>query len=137
MLRKGTLSYIKAITIRFIPHSAQRYITVGDWFYRYTTLHIRVSNMTKIEYNVLVAVHEIVEALLCQRAGIKEEDVTAFDKLFEERRAQGLVGSTEEPGDDPKAPYYTQHQIATHVERFLAKALSIDWEAYDHAVNSL
>jgi hypothetical protein len=137
IMRKGALNFIKAINIRFIPHKEQRYPTVGDWFFRYTTLHIRTSIMDKEEYEILVAVHELVEAFLCRRAGVREEDVTAFDIKFEDERAQGLHGPTDEPGDDRAAPYYTQHQIATHVERFLCKALSIDWEEYDAAVNSL
>jgi hypothetical protein len=136
-MRKGALSFIRAISVRFILHAEQRYPTVGDWFFRYTTLHIRVSDMEREDYNLLVAVHEIVEAFLCKRAEIKEEDVTAFDVKFEQDRANGLHGETDEPGDDPKAPYYTQHQIATQVEKFLAKALSVNWEEYDATVNSL
>lgn len=135
--RKGWLRKFVAINIRFIPHRDQRYPTVGDWFWRYSTLHVRVSDMDNIEYNILVAVHELVEAYLCRRAAVDEQDVTKFDIEFEERRERGEVPENAEPGDDPKAPYYTQHQVATRVEKFLADALGVNWEEYDAVVNSL
>jgi hypothetical protein len=39
-------------------------------------------------------------------------------------------------GEDSKAPYYRQHQIATTVERLLAVELGVDWGAYDREVSS-
>jgi hypothetical protein len=128
---------ITAVTLRFIAHVCQRYPTVGDWFWRYTTLHIRVSDMNDDKYNMLVAVHEYVEALLCLKAEVDEKAVDAFDIKFEQDRAKGLHGPDDEPGDDPSAPYYEQHQTATRVEKFLAKELGVDWEKYDATVNSL
>lgn len=128
---------VKAIAIRFIPHATQRYPTVGDWFFDGRILRVLVSDMKNFEYNLCVAVHEIVEAVLCDRANVKEEEVTAFDIEFEKRRALHLVGPFDEPGDDPQAPYYSQHQVATSVEKTLAKALGLNWEEYDAAVNSL
>lgn len=135
--RKGSHGNLVAISIRFISHACQRYPTVGDWFWRYSTLHIRVSNMDDDKYNMLVVVHEYIEALLCWKANITEQAVTKFDLQFEDERNQGMHSQTAEPGDDLAAPYYQQHQIASRVEKFLCAELGIDWEEYDAAVNSL
>lgn len=136
--RKGYKKSLVAVSIRFIDHICQRYPTVGDWFWRHTTLHIRVSDMRDDRFNMLVAVHEYIEALLCWKANISESDVTKFDLDFEDKRSRHeLLGGVKEPGDHPDAPYFKQHQIATNVERFLADQLGIDWEEYDAAVNKL
>ncbi|HEY1645805.1 MAG TPA: hypothetical protein VGF75_05550 [Candidatus Saccharimonadales bacterium] len=122
------------VSISVIPHKDQRYETVGDWLYIGNSLHIFVSDMGNDNYHQLVAIHEYIEALLCRAAGIAEEDVTAFDKAFEEKRESG---NNEEPGNDPKAPYYAQHQFATQIEKILSVKLGVDWETYDEAVNAL
>lgn len=136
-MRKGYGESLVAVSIRFIDHVCQRYPTVGDWFWRHTTLHIRISDMKNDQYNMLVAVHEYIEALLCWKNNISEQSVTKFDIQFEDERAQGMHSETAEPGDDMTAPYYQQHQLATRVEKFLAAELGVDWEKYDATVNSL
>jgi ASC-1-like (ASCH) protein len=125
---------IKEVVVRVIPHRGQRYETVGDWVFSGDRLNIFVSDMRNDDYHQLVAIHEYVEAILCRKAGITEESVTAFDVEFEKNRSEG---NTDEPGNDPSAPYYTQHRVATEVEKFLASYLRVDWEAYDATVNSL
>jgi hypothetical protein len=35
-----------------------------------------------------------------------------------------------EPGDDPRAPYYREHQFASGMERLMAAELGIDWQQY-------
>lgn len=137
MARKGSHSKLAAVIIRFIDHACQRYPTVGDWFWRHTTLQIRISDMQNHKFNMLVAVHEYIEALGCWEADVDEKDVTAFDMKFEQEREKGLHGPTDEPGDDPAAPYFQQHQLATNVEKYLAIQLGVDWEEYDAKVNSL
>lgn len=122
------------ICISVIPHKDQRYETVGDWLYIGNSLHIYVSDMGCDEYHQLVAIHEYVEALLCRMAGISEEEVTAFDKAFEERRESG---NTDEPGDDPKAPYYAQHQFATQIEKLMSVKLGVKWDDYEKAIYAL
>jgi hypothetical protein len=125
------------ILIKVIPHAQQRYDTVGDWIFQGDTLFITISDMGDDRYNQLVGYHEYIEAILCKAAGIKEEDVTAFDIKFEEWRASGNVGAFDEPGNHNASPYYQQHQIATQYEMLLARELGVDWDAYDEAVNSL
>ena len=91
------------ITIETIPHASQRYDTVGDWIWEDENyLRIRVSSMGRRRYAALVAVHELVEALLCWERGITTEMVDTFDKAFEAGRPEG---NEDEPGDDPTCPY--------------------------------
>jgi hypothetical protein len=124
------------IDVKIIPHNQQRYETVGDWYFNpdNNRLTIRVSSMRNKLYEFLVAFHEQAEAMLCLERGICEKEITLFDKHFEARRAQG---NTDEPGDDPRAPYRKEHFFATSVERLMAAELGVDWRKYEEAVNSL
>lgn len=118
-----------------IPHKAQRYETVGDWAIDYSgAIRVSVSDMQNRDYEFLVAVHELVETYLCQKAGITEESVTAFDVAFEAARKEGDVS---EPGDEPKAPYHQAHCFATAVERMMCAALGLSWKDYEQAVLAL
>ena len=122
------------ITIEVIPHSQQRYETAGDWQWDGENLSIKVSDMGDWRYNAAVAVHELVEVLLCKNDGVAQEAVDKFDIEFEKNRT---AGDMSEPGDDPTAPYHRQHCFATSVERMLIAALGIPWKQYDDAVNAL
>ena len=123
------------ITIKTIPHADQRYPTVGDWvFVDDNNLQIRVSDLGDRRYNALVAVHELVEALLCQHRGITTEMVDAFDMAYEAKRPEG---NTDEPGNDPNCPCLKEHEFATTVEMLLAEELGVDWGTYDDAVTAL
>jgi len=139
------------ILIETIPHKEQRYPTVGDWqwttadeagldkqAYKHIpsqygnepTLVIRVSSMSDWRHEALVAVHELIEVLLCKHSSITEQQVNEFDMTYES--FSGM-----EPGDDPKAPYHHQHRFASIVEELLAMELGVDWQTYDREVNSL
>lgn len=124
------------ITVKVVPHSTQRYPTVGDWYFTSENkeLIIIVSDMGDYRYNFLVAYHEQIEAMLCLERGIKEEDVSAFDIAFESKRQPGDLS---EPGNHPEAPYFKEHQYATACEINMATMLGVDWEEYENAVNSL
>lgn len=122
------------IVIESIPHAAQRYPTVGDWVFDADgTLHITVSQMDD-DAEFLVGIHEAIEAHLCHKRGVKQEDVDAFDKAFEARREDG---NEDEPGDHPNAPYHREHFFATTVERLLAAELGVNWHNYDARINAL
>lgn len=112
-------------------HNLQRYNTVGDWYTNKTTgtVQICVSTLGSWRYELLVAVHELVEAFLCMHDEIAEESVDKFDKLH--------VQTDSEPGDDPNAPYQKQHCIATGVERILAACLGVKWAYYEDALEKL
>jgi hypothetical protein len=126
------------IIIETIPHEEQRYPTVGDWFFDHPRpdkiLTIRVSRMGDWRYEVLVAVHELVEVLLCLHKGVSQKSVDKFDMKYEAARKRG---DESEPGDDPRAPYKDQHCIATAVERLLAPMLGVSWKKYEQKINSL
>ena len=122
------------ILIETIDHSKQRYPTVGDWqIDKAGNLRIAVSKMSDQRYEFLIGMHEAIEAYLAVHAGVSPEAVDRFDRAYEAKRK---AGNDSEPGDDPKAPYYRQHQIATGIERLLAAELGVDWSAYDHEVSS-
>ena len=57
--------------IETIPHESQRYPTVGDyWLDESGVEQIRVSEMMDWRYEVLVAVHEIIEMALTRQRGM-------------------------------------------------------------------
>ena len=113
-----------------VPHEFQRYATTGDWQINNGHLHVSVSEMGDWRMNVLVGIHEAIEAVLCTANGITQQAVDKFDMAFEARR--GPL-SLDEPGDDDRAPYYRQHQIATGVERTMAAELGVSWNEYENA----
>ena len=126
------------IVIETIPHKKQRYPTPGDWWFEKNGVwHIRVSQLSDWRYEILIAVHELVEMALCKTWCVSEVDVTNFDIQFEAERAAGKHTSQDEPGDDPRAPYRTAHFVATTIERIFAVALCVDWGKYDKEVVEL
>lgn len=122
------------ISIETIPHHEQRYDTVGDWYFDPDThnLIIRVSKMDHIaygwKYEILVAIHELVEATLCTSGNITQEMVDKFDRNY---KGDG------EPGDSPNAPYSGPHCLATGVERILAAVMGVSWQKYEEALDNL
>ena len=124
------------ITIKIIPHSSQRYNTVGDWQVDPTgNVLITVSAMSDWKKELLVAFHEIVEYLLCKDRNIPQEFVDKFDTEYEAARSEWDKES--EPGDAAGAPYRKEHFFATTVERLLATELNVDWKAYEEAIMAL
>lgn len=122
------------ITIKVIPHSDHRYPTAGDWFFNGQDLEIHVSKLSDWRYEMLVAVHELYEALLCEHDGVTQQAVDDFDKKFEAGRPESDDG---EPGDSPFAPYHLQHFRATNIERQMADALDVKWPEYEAELNAL
>ena len=123
------------IQLKTIPHSEQRYPTVGDWVVRPDgSIVVYVSDMGNEDYAFLVAIHEAIEVWLCRKRGISQESVDAFDIEFEKTRAEG---DESEPGDHPDAPYRKEHFVATNIERIIAAELGVDWETYDQTLMNL
>ena len=123
------------INIQTIPNDQHRYSTCGDWWLdNQGNIQIRVSDMGNPDYEALVALHELVEVLLCKKRGITTEQVDAFDKAFEAAREPG---NDDEPGDDPKAPYKKEHFFATNIEALTSAELGVDWQTYEAAINAL
>ena len=116
------------ILLMSVPPSAQRYDTVGDWVTSEDgDLKIIVSSLGHADSEFLVALHELVEAYLCQKRGISAEEVDKFD----------LASSADEPGDDPLAPYYQEHQFAMLIERLVAHELGVDWNEHEKRLSEV
>lgn len=123
------------IEIKTIPHSNQAYATGGNWGFRDNgDIWIEVSELSDWRREALIAVHELVEILLCKHDGVTQQSVDEFDKSFEANRPADNV---DEPGDDPKAPYVRQHCIATGIERVLAAELGVNWKNYEEELEAL
>jgi len=133
------------IDIRTIPHSDQRYLTSGDWFWSEdeTVLNIRISHMRNSRHEFCLSLHELVEAMLCWFGGVPQSAADEFDMPYETDHAAGKARyhcgcprkEFSDPGSDIHAPYHWQHRIADVVERTVAAILKIDWEAYDREVD--
>jgi hypothetical protein len=119
------------ITVLSIPQAEQRYDTLGDWWFDADgTLQVRVSSDQSLRdgkpteaEQALIALHELVEALLCRQRGITAEAVTEFDTAFAE--TIGQANPDAEPGDHPRAPYRREHRFAMLVEHLFAHELGI------------
>lgn len=114
------------IVIEVVPHERQRYPTVGDWQFVGSELHITVSAVSDWRSQALVAVHELVEALLCLAHGVPQELVDEFDMSHPE---------LDEPGADPRAPYRLQHQSADGIERVLADMMPYSWAVHEQMLD--
>lgn len=131
------------VNIKVIPHSQQRYNTVGDWWFDPggnddgdELLEIRVSQMGDWRYEQAVALHEQYEALLCYNDGINGSVVDKFDEKFE-RENKVLPPGIEEPGDHPEAPYYRQHAKALAVEHMFLADTDVVRYLYNEAMDEL
>ena len=117
-----------SIHVETIPQSKQRYPTVGDWIFNgLGDLNMKISDMGNPKYELMVAIHEMIEAYLCRERGISEESVTAFDTS-----EYGL--KLEDPGSDPKAPYHKEHMFALEIEKMLCKEFGLDWDKYEQCL---
>ncbi len=122
------------INFKVIPAAEQRYPTSGDyWQDEHGVWQFRVTRMGNLFYEILVLIHELTEWAMCQAVGIKVKEIDRFDMMFEAERAAG-AWKDEEPGDDPRAPYFYQHMCATKVERLAAEMFKVDWGTYSSAV---
>lgn len=121
------------INIKSIPvkQLIERYkvFSAGDyWRTAENTVQIRVADLRNPNMEFLIALHELVEEWLCNKRGIKETDIQKFDiehsHLFE-------------PGNEPDAPYYNEHQVATIIEMIMCRELDIKWSDYDEAIGKI
>lgn len=127
------------IIIKTIPHKEQRYETSGDWLFdKNGDLFIFVSETGDWRHEILIGIHEAMEAALCKHRGISEEDVSAYDIDFERSRKNlpHTLGN-QEPGDQDDAPYQKEHFFATNIERLFAAELDVNWKEYDTEVDNL
>ena len=109
------------INIGSIPANDMRYDTAGDWIGVASSLRVTVAEQSDARYEALVAIHELVEAVLCLNVGVTAEMVDEFDFNFT---------GTGEPGDHSDSPYKRQHAVAEIVERIVALELGVDFDKY-------
>jgi hypothetical protein len=116
------------ILIKVVPESEQRpEVNGADWFWdKDGNLQVRVSPMGDWRYEVLLGIHEAVEAVCCMDAGVSQAEVDAFDLEYDKTHTFDV-----DAGDEPLAPYARQHCIATAVERILCAELGVNWKLYD------
>lgn len=116
------------IHIEIIPRSSMRPEVDGaDWFFDSNgSLQVRVCPMTDWRYEVLLGIHEAVEAVMCKHNGVSPKEVDIFDQRFDQENTNDV-----EAGDDPMAPYEREHCFATAIERILCAELGVHWKNYD------
>lgn len=123
------------LRISTVPDDQQRYNTVGDYYVNEKGERVFViSDMKDWRFELLTAVHELVESAICRHRGVTDEMIDQFDLEYDAKRAAGDVS---EPGDSPEAPYYEAHQFANQLEQMLGKELDVDWEEYATVVDKL
>jgi len=121
------------IIIKVVPESEQRAEVNGaDWFWDETgDLQVRVSPLSDWRYEVLLGLHEAVEAIMCKHNGVTQKSVDDFDLEFDKTHAFDVNA-----GDDPFAPYRHEHCLATAIERILCAELDVVWKTYDDELAS-
>ncbi len=123
------------IHIQVIPEADQRpEVSGADWFFdAQGDLQVRVSPLSDWRREVLLALHETIEAVCCKHLDITPSAVDKFDQQFtREHPNQSDLNA----GDDPLAPYDRAHTMATACERALAYALDVQWGEYDKELST-
>lgn len=118
---------IRSVIIDATDPSLMRYHTAGDWVFLGDELAIEVADTGDWRYNCLLAIHELIEVLLCTSEGISQKTVDRFDFAHQD---------DDDPGSDPKAPYARQHLVALGIEMVLCASLDIPWRIYEEAVET-
>ena len=120
---------MEKIIINTIPHKDQAYDTVGNYSpAKNGGILFEISDMNNPDFELLVAVHELIEWYLTKKRGIPLKAIDDFDKSHLD---------ADEPGNCKDAPYWKEHQEATGIERVLANILGVDWQEYDNSVTEL
>jgi hypothetical protein len=114
--------------IAVLPLRRIRHQNVGDWRYSKKRILAMTADTGNADSNLLVALHELIEAHLCKKARITDAMVSRFDKAHKD---------ADEPGDLPAAPYRDQHAAAMAAEQFLATVLGVDWEKHERRLARL
>lgn len=115
---------MKKVVMRTLPFEDMRYETYGDYHEQKGVLHIDVSKQDNPLYEWLIALHELVEYILIKARKISIDEIEEFDQSCK----------SEDPGDDPAAPYYHEHQVASIVERIVCNELGLKWAEYEEQI---
>lgn len=128
--------------LRLIAHRRQFYPTVGDYYRDRSIWNFRISRMGDERYHWLVFLHEMIEWAICRLTKVRARTIDRFDMAYEDARKHGELAQCGcqcyiEPGDDPHAPYYAAHQVATQCEQLIARTLKVDWGEYSKTIDSM
>lgn len=118
---------IEAVAPEQMRLAAYREKGCGDWSVDDNgDIRIQVAgdSVWQDEEGFLVALHEVIEARLCAKAGVTQEMVDDFDAAYEIERDAGLHGPNDEPGSDHRAPYRRQHNNAMVIESLVRRFLA-------------
>ena len=103
-----------------------------DWFWTPAgDLEVQIAPMSDWRYEMLLAVHELTEAIMCKHNGVSQKQVDEFDTEYDKTHDTDCNA-----GDDPAAPYKREHCFATAIERILCAELGVDWKHYDDELAS-
>lgn len=121
------------VSIKVIPDNEMRPMISGaDWYFdEHGDLQVRVSPLSDWRREMLLAMHETTEAIMCMHNGVSQGAVDAFDIEFDKTHKSDLNA-----GDDPRAPYVREHCLATAIERILCAELEVNWRDYDHELEA-
>ncbi len=115
------------ILVKIIPIAEMRYPTLGDYYVdpkdRNLTIICLPEELHEPARSALL-VHELVEMKLCLQHGISFESIDEWDKWFE------VNGEGDEPGEDPRAPYFKEHAVASQIESLFLANTGLDLSEY-------
>ena len=115
------------ILIKVVPSDQIRNNGLCDWFDKDGVTTILISDLIENEdYIITLAIHELMEKRLCDKAGITDEQVTSWDEKHIPKS-----GSSVGAGALPDSPYVRQHNLSLGVECAACAAFGYDWEEYD------
>jgi hypothetical protein len=118
---------VKSIIVT-IPHNWQEYKTCGNYKWIDNLLIVFVSETGNEDYNILITLHEFLEAYISSKRGVKESDIMEFDIAHLD---------SDEPGSLLDAPYYKEHQFAEGIERIMCNEMDIPWHTYSEVIDGL
>jgi hypothetical protein len=98
---------------------------IGDWRYTPHQILAYTADTGDADSNLLIIIHELIEARLCQKHGVLPEVVDKFDEHNQ---------NADEPGDLVGCPYRSQHRAAMAVEEYAALMLGVEWRAHEKRI---
>jgi hypothetical protein len=116
------------VMIKIVPrHEMRPNVDGADWYFdEQGNLQVRINPLSDWRMEMLLGVHEAVEAVMCKHNGVTVASVDAFDIEYDKTHSTDLNA-----GDDPAAPYSHEHCLATAIERILCAELDVNWFEYD------
>ena len=131
MMGEITYEHVPLTIVNIIPHRLQRYNTCGDWPPPLSGIqHFFISRMSKRGYEAALFVHEFVEEEWSAENHVTAEMVDGWDT--------GEGKDMDDPGSDPRCPYYRGHILGLEAERFvIEKVFGLKWDEYEEELDRI